>query len=225
MKNFKNFLLILLLLSISSCFSPAEDINNSFVLKYGKKVKEINEQRVLSSGQKKEVFSSTPPTQDQVSSFISSQEKYQGYVPVYQLGENPPRQYFPDHSTMDQLANNNPALSVPIDIFEIKYNLAGHPPYNNFGVEFDLIAVPRFDSHGNTSISDEKKYIMIANSDIQNSVNKINQDRSPEDLEFSKILITEKRNLIKQKRVQQLFKSNPAMQIALIDEYPVVKKK
>ena len=200
MKNFKNFLLTSLLFTISSCISPAEDINNSFVLKYGKKVKEINEQRVLSSEQKKEVFSSAHPTPEQVSDFIASQEKYQGYVPVYQLGENPPRQFFPDRSSIDQLANNNPALSVPSDIFEIKYNLASHQPYNNFGAEFDLIAVPIVDAFGNSSISNEKKYIVIANSDIQNSINKINQDRSAEDLEFSKILITEKRNLIKQKR-------------------------
>ena len=224
MKNFKNFLLTILFFATSSCIAPAEDINNSFVKKYGKKVKEINEQRVLSAEQRNEVFSSAPPTSEQISDFISSQEKYQGYVPVYQLGENPPRQFFPDRSTMDQLANNNPALSVPSDIFEIKYNLASHPPYSNNGAEFDLIAVPIADAYGNTSISNEKKYIMIANSDIQNSVNKINQDRSQEDLEFSKILITEKKNLIKQKRAQQLFKSNPEMQIALIDEYPVKKK-
>lgn len=224
MEKFKNFLIILLLLALSSCISTPESINDAFVKKYSKRVKEINQERVLSAQQRNEVVSSSAPSQEQISDFISSQEKYQGYVPVYQVGEYVPRQFFPDRSTVDQLANNNPANSVPTDIFEIKYNLANHPPYTYTGAQFDLIEVPNSDAYGNTSISNNKQYVMIDNSDIQNSINKINSDRSEENLEFSKILIAEKKNQIKQKRVQQLFKTNDDMQIALIEEFPVVKK-
>lgn len=224
MEKFKNFLIILLLLALSSCISTPESINDAFVKKYSKRVKEINQERVLSAQQRNEVVSSSAPSQEQISDFISSQEKYQGYVPVYQVGEYVPRQFFPDRSTVDQLANNNPANTVPTDIFEIKYNLANHPPYTYTGVQFDLIEVPNTDAYGNTSISNNKHYVMIDNGDIQNSINKINSDRSEENLEFSKILIAEKKNQIKQKRTQQLFKTNDDMQIALIEEYPVVKK-
>lgn len=225
MEKFKNFLLILALLALSSCLSTPESINDSFVKKYSKKVKEINKQRILSPEQRNEVVSSTAPSQEQINDYVASQEKYQGYVPVYQVGEYVPRQFFPDRSTIDQLGNNNPANSVPSDIFEIKYNLANHPPYSYNGAQFDLVKVPNIDAYGNTSISNDKQYVMIANSDIQNSVNKINRDRSDEDLEFSKILIAEKKNQIKQKRAQQLFKANNDMQIALIEDYPVVKRK
>lgn len=224
MEKFKNFLIILLLLALSSCISSPESINDAFVKKYSKKVKEINRERVLSPEQRNEVVSSSAPSEEQISDFISSQEKYQGYVPVYQIGEYVPRQFFPDRSTVDQLANNNPANSVPADIFEIKYNLANHPPYTYTGAQFDLIEVPNTDAFGNSSISNNKHYVMIDNSDIQNSINKINSDRTEENLEFSKILIAEKKNQIKQKRTQQLFKTNDDMQIALIEEYPVVKK-
>lgn len=224
MEKFKNFLIILLLLALCSCISSPESINDTFVKKYSKKVKEINRERVLSPEQRNEFVSSSTPTAEQISDFISSQEKYQGYVPVYQVGEYVPRQFLPDRSTVDQLANNNPANSVPTDIFEIKYNLANHSPYTYTGAQFDLIDVPNTDAYGNTSISNNKNYVMIDNSDIQNSINKINSDRTEENLEFSKILIAEKKNQIKQKRAQQLFKTNDDMQIALIDEYPVVKK-
>lgn len=207
--------LLLLLGTLSSCVSSDNSINNSFVKKYGKKVKEINSDRVLKTNENLVV--STPPSKEEIQDYIASQEKYQGYVPIYNVGEYVPKQMSPNSLTSNDLAANNPANAVPFDIFEVKYNTNLHPPFKYTGIEFDMVAVPTQDAFGNLSQVNEKKYQMIANKDLQNSIERINQDRDNDHIEYSKILIIEKKQQIRKRKNEQIFGSEDFTKIALVD--------
>ena len=211
--------LFFLLILMSSCTGNIASINDMFVKKYGQKVKEINQERILPKSITKEVISSAPPTRQEVSDYIASQEKYQGYVPIYHVGEYVPKQYLPNHTTIDELSRNNPANNVPPDIFEVRYSSINNPPFSNSGAEFDMVMVPSYDAYGNKSIVSEKKYLLIANNEIQNVVTKINEKRSEDDLEFSKILIKEKKQKIKQRKNEQIFGASKFGEIALIESF------
>ena len=208
---------IFLLIVQCSCVGDIASMNDVFVEKYGKKVKEINQERVLPKDIANEIISSTPPSKEEISDYISSQEKYQGYVPIYSVGEYVPKQYLPDRTTYNEFSKNNPSNNVAPDIFEISYNTQAHPPFSYSGAEFDMISVPSTDAYGNSTKISEKKYLLIANSDIQNTVTKINQKRSNNDGEFSKILISEKKQLIKKRKNDQIFGNSGFGDIALID--------
>jgi hypothetical protein len=220
-RKFTKIKLFFLLITLSSCAKNIASVNDMFVKKYGQKVKEINQERVLPKNIANEIVSSVPPTKEEISDYIASQEKYQGYVPIYHVGEYVPKQYFPNRATMDEMSRNNPANNVPPDIFEVRYNNFNNPPFSNSGAEFDMVMVPSQDAYGNRSIATEKKYLLIANNEIQNAVTKINQKRSDDDFEFSKILVKEKKQQIKQRKNEQIFGASQFGDIALIDNYNI----
>lgn len=209
------FNLLLMLSTLACCVSDDNSINNSFVKKYGKKVKEINSDRVLKNNE--QLVVSKPPSKEEIQDYIASQEKYQGYVPIYNVGEYVPKQMSPNSSTVNELARNNPANAVPYDIFEVKYNTNLHPPFKYTGIEFDMVVVPTQDAFGNLSKVNDKKYQMIANKDLQNSIERINKDRNSDHIEYSKILITEKKQQIRQRKNEQIFGTQDFAEIALID--------
>jgi hypothetical protein len=207
-------------ISFCSCSGKDQSINDMFVKKYSKQVKQINDQRVLPKNIANEVISSNPPSNEEIADYIASQEKYQGYVPIYNVGEYVPKQYFPDLSTVENLAKNNPSNQVPADIFEVSYNTRNNPPFSYFGAEFDMINIPKVDAYGNSSQVSEKKYLLIANNDIQNAVEKINSTKSIDDIELTKILVKEKKQQIQQKKNQQIASYDQFRDIALIENYP-----
>jgi len=218
-RKFTKTKLFFLLILLSSCAKNISSVNDVFVKKYGQKVKEINQERVLPKNIANEVISSSPPTKEEISDYIASQEKYQGYVPIYHVGEYVPKQYLPNRATMDQMSKNNPANNVPEDIFEVRYSTFNNPPFSISGAEFDMILVPSSDAYGNKSIATEKKYLLIANNEIQNAITKINQKRSEDDFEFSKILVKEKKQKMKQRKNEQIFGASQFGDIALVENY------
>lgn len=220
-RKFAKIRLFFSLILLSSCVQKNPSVNDMFVKKYGQKVKEINQERVLPKNIANEIVSSVPPTKEEISDYIASQEKYQGYVPIYHVGEYVPKQYLPNRATMDEMSKNNPANNVPPDIFEVRYNSFNNPPFSNSGLEFDMVLVPSRDAYGNKSIATEKKYLLIANNEIQNAVTKINQKRSEDDFEFSKILVKEKKQKMKQRKNEQIFGASQFGDIALIENYDI----
>lgn len=220
-RKFIKIKLFFLLILASSCSRNSSSVNDMFVKKYGKKVKEINEERVLPKNIANEIISSTPPSKEEIADYIAAQEKYQGYVPIYHVGEYVPKQYLPNRATMDEMSKNNPSNYVAPDIFEVNYNTVNNSAFNNNGIEFDMVKIPSHDAYGNKSTVSEKKYLLIANNEIQNAVTTINQKRSEDDFEFSKILIKEKKQQIKQRKNEQIFGQSQLGDIALIDNFNV----
>ena len=219
LKKFPKIINFILMIFVCCCSNKNDSINNLFVKKFGEKVKEINSDRVLPKSMANEVILSTPPSKEEISDYIASQEKYQGYVPIYNVGEYVPKQYYPDRSTIDELSKNNPANSVPPDIFEVSYNTKNNPPFKYTGAEFDMIRIPSGDRFGNSSVMTEKKYLLIANNDIQSAVDKINSSRSEDDYEVSKILVNEKKQQIQKKKNQQIVENSEFGDIILIENY------
>ena len=82
-----------------------------------------------------------------------------------------------------------------------------------------MIKIPSSDRFGNSSAISEKKYLLIANNDIQSAVDKINSSRSEDDFEFSKILVNEKKQQIQKKKNQQIAENSEFSDIALIENY------
>lgn len=219
LKKFPKIINVIFMIFVCCCSNKDDSVNNLFVKKFGEQVKEINSKRVLPKSIANEVMSSTPPSKEEISDYIASQEKYQGYVPIYNVGEYVPKQYYPDRSTINELSKNNPANSVPPDIFEVSYNTQNNPPFKYTGAEFDMIKIPSSDRFGNSSAISEKKYLLIANNDIQSAVDKINSSRSEDDFEFSKILVNEKKQQIQKKKNQQIAENSEFSDIALIENY------
>jgi hypothetical protein len=221
-KFIKNTLFFLLLISLNSCYSNLTSTNDIFVKKYGKKVKEINQDRVNIDGNSKYINSS-PPDNQEISDYFSLQKKSQNYVPIYNIGENA-KHHFPDQSTLDNFSTNNPDNGIPTDIFEVSYQNPIYPPYRAIGSEFDMIYIPETDAFGNSTQNNQKEYKVINSNDLQQAITQIKNEKNPDDLIYSKILITEKKLQIKEKKDSQLNESDKFSEIAMIDEYRLAKK-
>lgn len=206
----------LLLLFIFSC-SSVSDVNDSFRKKYSRRVEEIKSTRIEPKREKNEVMYSPAPTEDDIR---SNSDNYYSYVDISKLGEKAAQNNLPSGETYEQLKAGNPSNSLPPDIFEVTYNTALHPPFQRIGVEFDTIRVPESDVYGVTTKMSDKAYLLVGGDAMQNTVDLINSHKTADDIEISKILVTEKKQLERNKKMNKIFDDKDITTLASLDKKP-----
>ncbi|MBU6140847.1 MAG: hypothetical protein KGP29_04760 [Proteobacteria bacterium] len=207
---------ILMALFIFSCSAEIPNPNKNFVTKYQTEVLAINEQRVLKKGEEKEMISSQPPTEQEVTESLAKKAEYYPYVRTNRIGDTPLQMNLPNREIYQQIAGSGNKL--PSDIFELSYNLALYPPFHKMGAEFDKISVPRYDAFGVSTEMSDKTYLLVGNNSLQRAVDSINSQKTDTDVEISKMLVREKKNMQRKNGESQislnqensnLFQKNP----------------
>jgi len=140
----------------------------------------------------------TPEQQNLPSKTIAN--KY-NYVGISYLGHKDTK-YFPDLETYQQGIAQNPDNNLDPNIFEISYNTYLNQPFNKEGEDFDRIFIPYIDGHGIKSSASDKNYNLVPISSLQNAVKTIIQSRTAVDLEISKKIIAERKNLLRKKQLE-----------------------
>lgn len=173
--------------------------NSRFEKIYSKEVEKINRERELKNEDNAKNFNdilTTPSQQDQVTSNDSNSFDY---VDISYIGAKKQEKYYPDFETYEFGKNSQPSNAFSPKIFEIGYNTYLNKPFSVSGVEFDYIDIPELDSFGVRSSSGNKNYTLVPIQSLQEAIKVINQARTEEDIEFSKKLIVDKKNLLRKK--------------------------
>lgn len=103
----------------------------------------------------------------------------------------------PQNKNFTNSAHNN----FPPDIFEIRYNIRPHPPFEYAGVEFDSIYTPSKDAFGVNSELASKSYALSGNDSFQRSLDKYVATRNDDDLQYSEALIKEQKAIYREERM------------------------
>jgi hypothetical protein len=171
--TYRIFLLFVFLM-LFGC-SHASQSNDDFTAKYGNQVKKINLAR------------------NQEIKKDAKQQTKDSYKNVNQLSSRYSNQ---------SLKNESPSSDIDND-FEIRYS-GNYPGFRRIGAEFDEINIPQNDVYGVTTDFDkQKEYLLIGNNYLQKNIDDISSySNFEEDVEISKILIAQKKQLqIKKSKV------------------------
>lgn len=188
-------LLTAFLVFTSSCSS--KNSNTLFQKRYGKEAKKINFERIPSKEVKNEVISSSPPSAEELAQIDNSghRENRYTYVDVDKMGYESVKKFLPDGDYYEQMKIYNPSNSLPSEMFEVSYNTDLYSGFRKVGAEFDKINIPKSDAHGVATSMSEKPYFLVGNSSLQKNIDQVNSTRSKTDVEISKILIREQREI------------------------------
>jgi len=131
-----------------------------------------------------------------------------GYIDTSKISLKKHEDNFPSRQDLDGMIANFSQRSLPIDMFNISYNTAQHPPFFQYGGDFDKIEIPKYDAYQIVTNLDEKPYFIVSSDSLQKNIDKIIKSRREEDTEFSEILIKENKSLRRQKRLNEIFSSD-----------------
>jgi len=189
------------ILILSSCNLPyfENEKNSRFEKNYSKEVDRINRERDLKNGNNAENFNDILTTPSQQNQITSNESNSFDYVDISHFGANKQEKYYPDYETYEFGKNSLPSNAFSPKIFEIGYNTYLNEPFSVSGVEFDYIDIPETDSFGVKSSSRDKNYTLVPIQSLQEAIRIINQTKNEDDIEFSKKLIVEKKNLLRKK--------------------------
>jgi hypothetical protein len=199
-----NFLFYIFLLS--SCAAPS--VNEDFNNKYGGQIDRIKMERAP-AGSDIVSGSFAAPSQLEV---MKESGDYYPYADVTKFGEKIPQSYLPGSETYD-LSRNNNSSSLPADVFELKYNLALSPQFRRIGLEFDNIKIPEADVYGVKTAMSDKTYISPGGEILQKTIDKVEADKSEEDADMSQILVAEKKQISRKKKMEKIFGSYEEMTV------------
>lgn len=197
MRCFTALLFLLFYLTACSSSSDLDKPNDLFKQKYLEDVKKINQQRTPDKKTENETMYSTPPTPDEVIKDIANKVEYYPYVDIAKIGDSP-QTILPNRETYDQPRAISSGNSLSPNIFDLNYNVALYPPFHRIGVEFDAINIPKLDAYGVSTELGEKSYLLAGNDSLQRSVDSINNNKSAEDVEITKMLVAEKKKIQRQ---------------------------
>jgi len=211
------FLFLSLLCSFSSC-APKTDINSAFNKKYGKEVQQTKIERTPSKEMNHETSYSTPPTEEEVIRSLAATSEYFPYVDVAKFGEKVPQSYLPNGEVYELSRAKNPANALPPNMFEIAYNTAVHPPFRRVGIEFDTITIPPEDVYGVKTEMSDKSYLLAGGDAMQKSIDKINNEKTADDIEMSEILIKEQKQLKRKQKMVKIFGQEGTIELASLEK-------
>jgi hypothetical protein len=214
------FAALTLMILLSSCSLGLEKSNQDFIKKYQEEISQINQQRTPDKETKNETLFSAPPTREEVVKELANKAEYYPYSDISLIGDSPREEALPNRETYELSKAKNPNNSLPTNIFEISYNLNLYPPFRRIGAEFDGIEIPQKDAFGVATNLSEKNYLLIGNNSLQRNIDKINSEKSDGDIEVTKMLVAEKKKILKQQKSNQL-SSN---EIKAEEPLPEVKK-
>jgi hypothetical protein len=116
-----------------------------------------------------------------------------------------PQEFLPNVQTLGVGRAAGAQNQLPKDMFIIRYATNPHPPFTSTGIEFDAIEVPRYDAFGIASNLADKQYLLTGNNALQKNIDKIEARRTSENIEFSQILIAERKRLRQEQKDKQDF--------------------
>jgi hypothetical protein len=212
---------ILLQLLLPSC-SSSQNINEAFEKKYGKEIKKIKVARAPIKESNQQVVFITPPTEEEITASIAAESDYYPYVDVSKFGEKMPQHYLPNAETYEQTKANNPANSLPSNMFEIAYNTTLYPAFRKTGTEFDRIEIPPTDVYGVKTEMSEKPYLLAGVDSLQKAIDQVSAEKTADDIEFSHILVKEQKQLHRQEKMEKIFGKN-SIELASLEK-PAEKK-
>lgn len=194
-------------------------VNNDFQNKFGDQVQKIREYyqsqnidqnpKVISDDDNKKIKEySEFDNPVEIFNIAGPIQKQQANVETQKIIIKPKKFFGPTMNDYNRSLANSRNRVIPADIFEIKYNINQFPPFKTTGVEFDKIRIPSQDAYGINSDLNQKEYKIAQISYLQRSIDNYDKNRTNEDLEFSKILIKEQKNLIRQKKSMEIFGNN-----------------
>lgn len=204
--------LILLILLNSACTTRSELNNKVFLQRYGSDVNRIN------SARDKAAYDYTNPKMENPKKSASANDwkdpaKSLGIEGAFNLRsafvdtsklqlKKPAGEFLPNLETYLQgreMKNMGP------DIFDVTYDLENYPKsYRRNVVSFDDITIPTHDYFGIKSNLGSKQYNIIDHQALQQSIDFINESKTPENREFERILLEEKKEIRKAKMAQIL---------------------
>jgi hypothetical protein len=217
---YKSKIKICIILFLTSCLRPddqnffaGDEINKNFEKKFGSQIEEIKMGRAIEEvDQDSEVFNSKDPKnlfspEGQFTNGDNISNSFD-YVDKSYFGSPQPKQFFPSYETYQQGISNNPNQGLSPKIFEISYNVFLNPPFNILGEEFDYIDIPKVDAFGVKSSSYNKNYTLIPIRSLEKAIAQINKSKTPEDIEFSKKIIAERKAIIRNKKQNNFQEKN-----------------
>lgn len=218
-KNFSlKFLILLILFPLFSCSSDL-DVNEAFQEKYGKQIDKMRAKRTPTKDMSVKTprsFSSFSIEED--TDFSSAADiDYYAYVDVSKFGDRTPKVFLPNGQIYEQSAMRGPANSLPPNIFDVTYQTGLYPPFQKIGAEFDQIEVPERDAYGVKTKVYDKSYLLAGNNSLQKNIDNIQASRTPQDIENSKILISEQRQLRRKRKIIKIFGEN-SLEIASLEK-------
>lgn len=194
-------------LFFTSC-STKTDINRVFKEKYGKEIEQIKTDRkppeIKQDNQTRRSFEI--PTSENIDSFVkpkdSEPQQYYANVDEKEYAQVKPKQFFPDSNVY---VEGKSTQTLPDNLFDLSYNTTLSPAFRPVKSAFDLVKIPSHDYYGVRTALDEKQYVVVGNNYLQKNVDEINFGRSKEDIEMSKELINEKRQIKRQYKMTKIF--------------------
>ncbi len=232
--------ILLLIVLLTSCQPRNTDsVNNEFREKYSKDVEYLRnytnqlQQQSISNFQENQKSeselliprNSQYDNPDKLINVSGPSKENEANFETHKLILEPRKYYTPDAQTFMEGHRNFAPDKLPPDIFEIRYNTNLHPPFVMTGIEFDVIKIPEKDKYGISSNLSEKQYLLAGNDSLQRSIDKYDTSRNQEDLEFSKILIKEQKELLKEKKNQEIFGKNEEEKIIPKEEDWTLEKR
>ena len=209
------FLLLTFIVAPSCSSNKNFSKNEVFEKKFKKEVNKINKDRKLNDKKVKSSINNLNPsdinnliTPELQNDEMSDTSNSFPYVDIANIGDKPKKQIFPNYESYERNIFSNPANNLPPKIFEISYNTFLNPPFNHIGIEFDYIDIPNTDKYGISSSSNNKNYTLVPIQSLQSAVKAINDDRSDEDIEFSKKIIAEKKAFFRKKDLEHYQEKN-----------------
>jgi hypothetical protein len=196
----------LLLIFLSCCDSGAKNYNKVFEEKYGKDIEKIKAERSQSKESQKTVTILYPPTEEElrVMNKRSVQNQY-NYTAVSRFDEKIPQYYITNRNSYEAAESRNNIGSLPPDMFKIHYRTKLYSEFRHTGAEFDRIAIPAIDAYGVKTEMSEKLYLLTGKKSLQKNIDQINSERTKDDIEISKILIKEQKELRQKQKMQKIF--------------------
>jgi hypothetical protein len=205
----KVFAVFVLVLFCFSCSKNIASINNVFEKKYGEEVEKIRASRTppKDSVDKNAKLNFALPTSENINSFSniekSDYEQYYANVDLEEYNSVQPKEFLPDSASYEQ-AKLTPE-NLPKNMFEINYITTVSPPFKRSGIDFDLINIPNQDFYGIKTAMTTKEYLLIGNDSLQKDIDYINQNKSSKEIEMTKILVKEQRQIRRNNKMIRVF--------------------
>ncbi len=206
--------IIIVFLSInilSACTNKIEQNNIFFLEKYGSEVDKINAARERGNKQEAKHLNQGPITNldwrnsGKILGIEGSIGPKTAFIDTSKI--KPPKKAEPFLPDLNTLRQGRISRSKIPQIFNISYHKENNPKsYHRTKISFEDIKIPKHDYFGINSSLENKKYINIANSEIQNNIDQIHQYLNKENKEINLILLKEKQQLREEKN-SRIFRS------------------
>ncbi len=194
---------------ICCCAKNDQNYNQNFSNKYGAEIERIKAERKsdldssLESGDTKNKTAHNFEQPQQVS--VSEDSAYYAYADIAKLGDNPQQNFMPNGEVYQQTKQHNPSNQLPEDMFVVSYNTEPHPQYSYKKYEFNNIEIPNQDAYGVKTQLLQKPYMIAGNDNLQRSVDHLQKRINDENIELSKTIIAEKKQIRRQQKMAKTF--------------------